>query len=285
MPRIAYVNGRYLPLRDAKVGVEDRGYQFSDGVYEVCEVRDGHLIDLDPHLDRLERSLGELRIDWPVSRRVLPGLMREVVRRNGVDHGLVYAQVTRGEAPRDHVFPTDPTPALVITAKPTSKAANEAKRDRGVSVITVPDNRWDRVDIKTVSLLPNVLARQAAKEAGAAEAWFVGEDGTVHEGAATNAWIVKDGTIRTRHAEHGILRGITRATVMRVAEQLQLKVVEEGFSVNEAKAADEAFMTAASTVVMPVIAIDGTAVGEGAPGPVTRRLREAFHDVAERTAA
>ena len=285
MPRIAYVNGRYQPLRAAKVGVEDRGYQFSDGVYEVCEVRDGHLIDLAPHLDRLERSLSELRIDWPVSRRVLPGLMREVVRRNGVGHGLVYVQVTRGEAPRDHVFPLDPKPALVITAKPTSMAANEAKRDRGIAVITVPENRWDRVDIKTVSLLPNVLARQRAKEAGAAEAWFVGADGTVHEGAATNAWIVVDGTIRTRHAEHGILRGITRATVMRVAEQLQMRVVEEGFTVEEAKRADEAFVTAASTVVMPVIAIDGERVGEGVPGPVTRRLREAFHAVAERTAA
>ena len=285
MPRIAYVNGRYLPLRDAKVGVEDRGYQFSDGVYEVCEVRDGHLIDLNPHLDRLERSLSELRIGWPVARRVLPGLMREVVRRNGVRHGLVYVQATRGEAPRDHVFPSAAKPALVITAKSTSLDAGEAKRDKGVAVITVPENRWERVDIKTVSLLPNVLARQRAKEAGAAEAWFVGKDGTVHEGAATNAWIVKDGTIRTRHAEHGILRGITRATVMRVAEQLQLKVVEDGFTVDEAKAADEAFMTAASTVVMPVIAIDGAPVGEGTPGPVTRRLREAFHDVAERTAA
>ena len=285
MPRIAYVNGRYLPMPHAKIGVEDRGYQFSDGVYEVCEVRDGHLIDLVPHLDRLERSLSELRIEWPVSRRVLPGLMREVVRRNGVAHGLVYVQVTRGEAPRDHVFPTDPVPALVITAKPTSMAGNEAKRDKGIAVITVPDNRWDRVDIKSVSLLPNVMARQQAKEAGAGEAWFVGPDGTVHEGAATNAWIVKDGVIRTRHAEHGILRGITRATVMRVAEQLQLKVVEEGFTVDEAKAADEAFVTAASTVVMPVIAIDGDRVGEGTPGPVTRRLREAFHGVAERTAA
>ena len=285
MPRIAYVNGRYLPLRDAKVGIEDRGYQFSDGVYEVCEVRDGHLIDMEPHMARLARSLGELRIDWPVASNVLPGLMREVVRRNGVRHGLVYVQVTRGEAPRDHVFPTHPKPALVITSKPTSLEAGEAKRDKGMSVITVPENRWERVDIKSVGLLPNVMARQQAKEAGAGEAWFVGPDGTVHEGAATNAWIVKDGQIRTRHAEHGILRGITRATVMRVAESLQLKVIEEGFSVAEAKAADEAFVTAASTVVMPVVAIDGHVVGDGKPGPVTRRLREAFHDVAERTAA
>lgn len=285
MPRIAYVNGRYLPLQHAKVGIEDRGYQFSDGVYEVCEVRDRHLIDLVPHLDRLERSLSELRIDWPVDRRVLPGLMREVVRRNGVMHGLVYVQVTRGEAPRDHVFPANAKPALVITAKPTSLEAGEAKRDRGISVITVAENRWDRVDIKSVSLLPNVLARQQAKDVGAAEAWFVGDDGIVHEGAATNAWIVKDGVIRTRHAERGILRGITRATVMRVAEQLQMRVVEEGFSVEEAKAADEAFATAASTVVMPVVAIDGAVVGDGKPGPVTMRIREAFHGVAERTAA
>ena len=286
MARIAYVNGRYTPLAHAKVGVQDRGYQFSDGVYEVCEVRGGHLIDLAPHMVRLARSLSELRIDWPVSRGVMPMLMREVVRRNGVRDGLVYVQVTRGEAPRDHVFPAPGTkPALVITAKPTSLEAGEAKRDKGMSVITVPENRWERVDIKSVGLLPNVMARQKAKEAGAGEAWFVGPDGTVHEGAATNAWIVKDGVIRTRHAEQGILRGITRATVMRVAEQLQMRVVEEGFTVQEAQAADEAFVTAASTVVMPVIAIDGVKVGEGVPGPVVRRLREAFHDVAERTAA
>lgn len=286
MARIAYVNGRYTPLSHAKVGVQDRGYQFSDGVYEVCEVRGGHLIDLGPHMQRLGRSLSELRIDWPVSGGVLPMLMREVVRRNSVRDGLVYVQVTRGEAPRDHVFPAAGTkPALVITAKPTSLEAGEAKRDRGMSVITVPENRWERVDIKSVGLLPNVMARQKAKEAGAGEAWFVGADGTVHEGAATNAWIVKDGVIRTRHAEHGILRGITRATVMRVAEQLQMRVVEEGFTVEEAQGADEAFVTAASTVVMPVVAIDGVAVGDGTPGPVVRRLREAFHDVAERTAA
>ena len=285
MSRIAYVNGRYLPHRHASVHVEDRGYQFSDGVYEVCEVRDGHIIDMHPHLERLARSLGELRIAWPIARPALPGIIREVLRRNEVRDGLVYLQVTRGVARRDHPFPSGAKPALVVTAKRVDPRKGAAKRDAGARVITLPDNRWERVDIKSVGLLPNVLARQAAIEAGADEAWFVDPDGTVREGAATNAWIVKDGALITRPAEGDILRGITRATVIRVAEQLQMRLDERAFTVAEAKAADEAFNTAASTVVMPVVAIDGDAVGDGKPGPVVRRLRDAFHDIAERTAA
>ncbi len=287
MPRIAYVNGRYLPHRDAAVHIEDRGYQFADGVYEVCEVARGYIIDMTRHLDRLDRSLRELSMRWPVARKALEHVMVEVVRRNRITNGLVYLQVTRGVAPRDHVFPSGTTnPALVITAKRTDPRVSAAKAEKGLKVITVPENRWDRVDIKTIGLLPNVLARQKAKEAGAQEAWFVDADGTVKEGAATNAWIVtKDGVLATRPADHGILRGVTRTTVFDIAAKLGLKIEERGFSVSEAKAAREAFITAATTVVMPVVEIDGTVVANGAPGSVALTLRQAFFDVAERRKA
>jgi D-alanine transaminase len=287
MPRVAYVNGRYAPHGDAMVHVEDRGYQFADGVYEVCEVARGYIIDLEPHLNRLERSLGELSIAWPMSRAALSGVLREVVRRNRVTNGLVYMQITRGVARRDHVFPNPSVrPSLVVTAKSADSKAAARRAAAGISVITVPENRWDRVDIKTVGLLPNVLARQKAKEAGAQEAWFVDPDGTVKEGAATNAWIVtRDGSLVTRPADAGILRGVTRATVMKIAERLGLKVEERGFSVEEAKQAKEAFITAATTVVMPVVSIDGASVANGHPGSVTLSLREAFFDVAEKTPA
>ncbi|MCO5065931.1 MAG: D-amino-acid transaminase [Rhizobiaceae bacterium] len=287
MPRIAYVNGRYVRHADAAVHVEDRGYQFADGVYEVCEVARGYIIDMTGHLDRLDRSLRELSIAWPVSRAVLKKLMAEVVRRNLVKNGLVYLQITRGVAPRDHIFPGPGTrPALVITAKRSSPEAAAKRAETGIKVITVPENRWDRVDIKSVGLLPNVLARQKAKEAGAQEAWFVDADGTVKEGAATNAWIVtSDGTLVTRPAEHGILRGITRTTVMKIAEKLNLKVEERGFSVEEAKKARESFITAATTLVMPVVEIDGEPVANGHPGSVATSLRQAFFDVAEKTVA
>lgn len=287
MPRIAYVNGRYVRHADACVHIEDRGYQFADGVYEVCEVARGYIMDMPGHLNRLDRSLRELSIAWPVSRRVLQNLMSEVVRRNRVTNGLVYLQVTRGVALRDHAFPAPGTrPSLVITAKRTSPEASAKRAETGISVITVPENRWDRVDIKTIGLLPNVLARQQAKEAGAQEAWFVDKNGNVTEGAATNAWIVTaDGTLVTRPADHGILRGITRTTVLKVAEKLNLKVEERGFSVEEAKKAREAFITAATTVVMPVVVIDGHPVANGHPGSVATSLRQAFFDVAEKTLA
>lgn len=287
MPRIAYVNGRYLPHGDATVHIEDRGYQFADGVYEVCEVARGYIIDMTRHLDRLDRSLGELRIDWPMERGALALVMREVVRRNGVTNGLVYLQVTRGVARRDHFFPAPGTrPAIVVTAKRSDPAAAARKASAGFKVITVPENRWERVDIKSVGLLPNVLARQQAREAGAQEAWFVDPDGTVKEGAATNAWIVtSDGTLVTRPADFGILRGITRATVMDIAAAKGLKVEERAFTVDEAKAAREAFITAATTVVMPIVAIDDAPVANGHPGSVTLALREAFFDIAEKTQA
>jgi D-alanine transaminase len=287
MPRIAYVNGRYLPHAHAGVHIEDRGYQFADGVYEVCEVARGFIVDSVGHLNRLDRSLSELRIAWPVKRAVLVHIMREVIARNRVRNGMVYLQVTRGVAPRDHVFPAETTPsALVVTAKRTDPAASAKRASAGIKVITVPENRWERVDIKSVGLLPNVLARQQAKEAGAQEAWFVDAEGKVTEGAATNAWIVsKDGDLITRPADTGILRGITRTTLMDVAKKLGLKVVERGFSVEEAKSAREAFMTAATTVIMPIVAIDGQPVANGHPGSVALSLREAFFDVAEKIQA
>lgn len=287
MPRIAYVNGRYIPHHGAAVHIEDRGYQFADGVYEVCEVARGWIIDSVRHLDRLDRSLAELRIAQPLSRKALVTVMREVVRRNRVGNGLVYLQVTRGVAPRDHVFPSAATrPSIVVTAKRTDPAAAAKRAETGIKVITVPENRWDRVDIKTVGLLPNVLARQAAKEAGAQEAWFVDPDGTVKEGAATNAWIVTmDGVLVTRPAEHGILRGVTRATVMDLAAARGLQVEERGFTVDEALGAREAFITAATTVVMPVVAIDDRTVANGHPGDIALSLRRAFFEIAEKIPA
>ncbi|MGI6853178.1 D-amino-acid transaminase [Mesorhizobium sp. 1B3] len=287
MPRVAYVNGRYLRHADAAIHIEDRGYQFADGVYEVCEVARGYIMDMTRHLDRLDRSLRELEIAWPMARPALTAVMREVIRRNRVVNGMVYLQVTRGVAPRDHVFPAPGVkPALVITAKRTDPAAAAKKAETGLKVITVPENRWDRVDIKSVGLLPNVLARQKAKAAGAQEAWFIDPDGTVKEGAATNAWIVtKDGRLVTRPADHGILRGITRATVIDVAAKLGLKVEERGFTVEEAKQAREAFLTAATTVVMPVVEIDGATVANGHPGSVALSLRQSFFDVAEKIKA
>ena len=282
MPRIAYVNGRYVPHSHASVHVEDRGYQFSDGVYEVCEIYHGRIVDETRHLDRLDRSLREMAIRWPLGRDALRVVMREVVRRNHVRDGLVYLQVTRGVARRDHAFPAPETPpALVVTAKATSREQSERTAEEGVRIITVPDNRWERVDIKTVSLLPNVLARQKAKEVGAREAWFVDSEGYVTEGAATTAWIVMaDGTLVTRPDGTGILPGITRRTAMRVAEREGCRIEERKFTVEEAKRAREAFMTAASTVVMPIIAIDDHPVANGRPGSIATSLRAAFHEVA-----
>lgn len=287
MPRIAYVNGRYERHAEAAVHVEDRGYQFADGVYEVCEISRGYIMDMTRHLDRLDRSLSEMRINWPMTRRALQMVIREVIRRNKIENGLVYVQITRGVAPRDHYFPAgDTAPALVVTAKRLDPAATAKRAETGIKVITVPENRWERVDIKTVGLLPNVLAKQAAKEAGATEAWFVDPDGTVKEGGSTNAWIVtSDGKLVTRPAEFGILRGVTRTTILDVAKKLGLEVEERAFSVEEAKAAKEAFISSATTLAMPVVEIDGAVVANGHPGETTLSLREAFFDIAEKTPA
>ena len=283
MFRVAYVNGRYLPYAAAQVHVEDRGYQFSDGVYEVCEVRGGRLVDERRHMERLERSLRELAMALPVARAALGVILRETIGRNRVRDGLVYLQVTRGVAKRDHGFPPPGTrPSLVVTARATDRSKQEAVAESGIAILTVPDNRWERVDIKSVSLLPNVLARQAARDAGAREAWFVDAEGFVTEGSSTNAWIVStEGAIVTRPADFGILRGITRAVVLEVAAQLGLQVEERPFSVDEAYAAREAFATAATQIVMPVVAIDGKTIGDGGPGPVARALRARFHETAE----
>lgn len=287
MPRIAYVNGRYVPHRDAAVHIEDRGYQFADGVYEVCEISRGMIVDMTAHLDRLDRSLSELSIVWPMKRGSLEHVMIETIMRNRVKDGLVYVQVTRGVAPRDHVFPDANTrPAVVVTAKSISPAALSAKAESGLKIITVPENRWERVDIKTVGLLPNVLARQAARDRGAHEAWFVDPDGAVKEGAATNAWIVTmDGVLVTPPADGRILRGITRATAMKAAAKLGMKVEERPFTVEEAKSAREAFVTSASSLVMPVVSIDEVVVANGKPGTVANSLRVVFFDVAEKRKA
>lgn len=283
MSRIAYVNGQYIPHGHAAVHIEDRGYQFADGVYEVCEVYHGRLVDETRHMDRLERSLSELEIDMPMGRKAFGVILREVVRRNRVKNGMVYLQVTRGVAKRDHVFPAEGTPpAVVVTSRPADTAKAEAQAKKGVNVITVPDNRWERVDIKSVSLLPNVLAKEAAKKVGAKEAWFVDADGFVTEGGSTNAWIVTmDGVLVTRPADFGILRGITRTVVLEVAAREGVRVEERKFTVAEAKAAREAFITAATTLVMPVVRIDDQSIGNGAPGSIATALRARFHEVAE----
>jgi D-alanine transaminase len=279
MSRIAYVNGRYLPAREASVNVEDRGYQFADGVYEVCEVRDGKLVDAPRHLARLQRSLGELRITQPMPMPALEFIMRETVRRNRVNYGLVYLQITRGVARRDHAFPLQKiAPSVVVTAKNLSYEKNQESARKGIAVITTPENRWPRVDIKSVSLLPNVLAKQAAREAGAYEAWFVDKEGFVTEGSSSNAWIVTaDGRVITRKADNYILSGITRAVLMNVLEALQLRLEERAFTAAEASGAAEAFVTSASQIVMPVVKIDGQTIGTGKPGSVAARLREEFH--------
>ena len=283
MSRVAYVNGRYLPHRAASVHVEDRGYQFADGVYEVCEVRGGRLIDERRHMERLARSLHELRIRMPMKSSSLGVVLRETSRRNRVRDGLVYLQITRGVARRDHAFPAAVTPpSVVVTARSIDVAKGEQAAANGVAVITVADNRWDRVDIKSVALLPNVLAKQAAREAGAAEAWFVDSNGYVTEGSSTNAYIVtRDGRIITRAADHGILRGITRTVLSDVAAAQGLKMEERRFTVEEAQAAREAFITSATQVVMPVVSIDGRPVGNGAPGLVATELRRDYHAHAE----
>ncbi|HEV2898981.1 MAG TPA: D-amino-acid transaminase [Pseudaminobacter sp.] len=286
MPRIAYVNGRYVAHAEASVHIEDRGYQFADGVYEVCEVARGYIVDMKRHLDRLDRSLRELSIAWPMNRAAMEIVIVEVIRRNRVKNGLVYLQVTRGVASRDFLFPADTKPSVVVTARKVDPAALARRAENGIKVITVPENRWDRVDIKSVGLLPNVLAKQKASEAGAQEAWFIDADGTVKEGGSSNAWIVtRDGALVTRPAEHGILRGITRTTLLDVAAKLGLRVEERGFTVAEAKAAREAFISSATTIAMPVVAIDGDPVANGHPGSVVLSLRQAFFDIAEKRPA
>lgn len=286
MSRIAYVNGRFTPKSEAMVHIEDRGYQFADAVYEVWALFDGKLADPEGHFARLERSLAELSIDMPMSRAALTTVLKETVRRNRIREGLVYLQVSRGVAKRDHAFPAPGTPpSVVITVSRVDRAATEARAAQGVSVVTAPENRWGRCDIKTVGLLPNALAKQKAREAGAVEAWFVDELGFVTEGASSNAWIVDgDGILRTRDTNANILRGVTRLSLIDVAREAGLKVEERPFTPDEARSAKEAFITGAGTLVLPVVSVDGKPVGDGKTGPVAARLRRLYIERAKATA-
>jgi D-alanine transaminase len=282
LSRIVYVNGRYVPYAQAAVHVEDRGFQFADGIYEVCEVRNGHLVDEARHMTRLGRSLSELQIAQPMRAAALAQVMRQVIRRNRVRNGLVYLQVTRGAGPREFYFPdADVTPTVVCLARSVSPARLEASAAVGISVKSMPDIRWQRCDIKTVMLLPACLAKEAARQDGAREAWFVDKDGFVTEGASSNAWIVDaSGAVITRRLGLDILPGVTRATLLDEIKQGGMQLIERAFTLAEAQAAREAFITSATQTVMPVVRIDGRSVGDGKPGPVVRRLRLKFHQFA-----
>ena len=276
MSRIAYVSGAYVPHRRAAVHIEDRGYQFADGVYEVIAVVGGHLVDEEPHLRRLHRSLGELRIPLPIGDAALRIVIREVVRRNGVDTGIVYLQVTCGAAPREHAFPKAAKPALIVTSRAT-RPPDPRLGDDGIAVITIPDIRWKRCDIKSIALVSNVLGKQQAREAGAYEAWQVDRDGWITEGTSTNAWIVtEDATVVTRAADNAILNGVTRRAVFDIIAREGYRLVERPFTVVEAKAAREAFLTSTTADLLPVVRIDGVPVADGKPGPLSRKLRAAY---------
>lgn len=278
MSQIAYVNGAYMPLTHARVSVLDRGFVFGDAVYEVWPVRGGRLRDAEGHIARLWRSLRELRIVAPMGEQALRVVLSETVRRNKVTFGICYLQISRGAAPRDHAFPSPPVaPTLVITAKNLNRAAIEKRWTEGVRVVTAPDIRWGRRDIKSVNLLANVLARQAAKEADAFECWMVDDQGFVTEATASNAWIVDArGRLRTRALSNEILHGVTRARLIEIAREMQMRVEEAPFTVADVKAAKEAFISAASNPAVPVIAIDGHPIGAGGAGPVTRALLGAY---------
>jgi len=279
MSRIAYVNGQYVPHGEAAVHIEDRGYQFADGVYEVIPIVNGKMIGEKGHIERLWRSMNELKMDAPMKPGPMKIVMREVLRQNKVETGLIYIQVTRGVAPRDHPFPDDAVPSLVMTAKKTSLEAAEKKAEKGVSVITVPDIRWERCDIKSVSLLPNILAKQEAKEQGAYEAFQYDQDGNITEGSSTNAWMInQDGTLITRPTNNSILAGITRAELLELLEQKNIKVELRSFTVEELRNAREVFLTSSSAYVQPVVEVDGKPIGNGQPGSISSELRQIFKD-------
>jgi len=277
MTRTVYVNGDYLPEDQAKVSIFDRGFLFADGVYEVTSVLDGKLIDFAGHAKRLQRSLDELQMANPVTEEELLAIHRELVRLNDIDEGLIYLQITRGAADRDFVFPKDPVPTIVLFTQAKPGLAENPVAKTGLKVISIEDLRWGRRDIKTVQLLYPSMGKMMAKAAGADDAWMV-EDGHVTEGTSNNAYIVKGNTIVTRNLGTEILHGITRAAVLRFAREAQMVVEERPFSIDEVQAADEAFITSASAFVMPVVEMDGAAIGTGAPGKVTARLREIYLD-------
>lgn len=277
MGQISYVNGRYLQHAAARIHIEDRGYQFADGVYEVFAVLCGVVLDADRHFERLHRSLSELRLAWPMARRSMERVFAELIRRNGrPPYAMLYIQITRGVAPRNHAFPANTPPSFVATVRSLHGPDSDSLRS-GVNVITLPDIRWRRPDIKSVSLLPNVLAKQQAVDAGAYEAWLVDDAGLVTEGTASNAWIVTaDGDVVTHPADSRILSGIARQVVVELAYRLNVCVVERPFSVDEAKAAREAFVTGTTSLVKPVVRIDETPIGDGRIGSLTRQLQSAY---------
>ena len=280
--RIAYVNGRYLPHGEAGVHIEDRALQFADGIYEVVGLFGGRIFDQEEHLDRLERSVREIGMAMPMGRDALKLVIREIARRNHVRDGLVYMQVTRGAHRRDHPVPDKSgRPSLIVTAKSLDPAGLAQRQRDGIKVVTLPDERWARCDIKSTALLPNILAKTAARKAGAYEAWLVDDDGFVTEGASTSAWIVdKDGQIVTRDLSNAILPGVTRKVILEAARDAQLTIVERKFRPEDAAQAREAFLTAASAGAMPIVTIDGKSVGDGKPGPVTRRIQELYERLA-----
>ena len=285
MSRIAYVNGRYLPHGAAAVHIEDRGYQFADGVYEVIAVRHGALIDGEWHMERLQRSLAELQIDMPMSVAALNVVLNETVRRNRFSIGIVYLQISRGVARRDHPFPDPPVrPALVVTARRTPPVPAKTI-DESVAVISQPDIRWERCDIKSISLLPNVLAKQAARSQGGYEAWQVVGAGFVTEGGSTNAWIINnEGSLVTRPIENAILNGITRRRLIALAKAEGMTVEERPFSLEEAKSAREAFLTSTTAFVTPIVRIDETILANGRPGSLTLALRQLYVNFMAETA-
>ncbi|MAN13893.1 MAG: D-amino acid aminotransferase [Dinoroseobacter sp.] len=278
MPRTVYVNGEYLPETEARVSIFDRGFLFADGVYEVTSVLDGKLIDFNGHAARLQRSLGELQMANPTTREALLEIHRELVRRNDITDGLIYLQVTRGsDGDRDFVFPAEDTPPTIVlfTQDKPGLADNPVART-GIKIISIEDQRWARRDIKTVQLLYPSMGKMMAKAAGCDDAWMV-EDGFVTEGTSNNAYIVtQDGTIVTRQLSNDILHGITRAAVLRFAREAQIRVEERPFTIEEAQAAREAFITSASAFVMPVVEIDGKPVSDGNVGKMATRIREIY---------
>lgn len=277
MSRIAYVGGAYVPMRQAVVNIEDRGYQFADGVYEGITVYKGALIDLEPHIERLWRSLGALQMATPMDRGPMTFVIKEVVRRNHIKNGFIYLQITRGVAPRDHPFPALAIPELVITCKRLDMDAIEARARKGVAVSSQPDMRWDRCDVKSISLLPNILAKQAAREAGAFEAMLIDDDGLVTEGSSTNIWMVsKEGEIITRSTDDNILPGITMVAIKKLAAKLQLKVVDRAFTLEEAHGAVEMFLTSSTAGTMPIVKLDDKDIGDGKVGPIGNKLIDAY---------
>ncbi len=280
MSRTVYVNGDFLPEQEASISIFDRGFLFADGVYEVTAVVDGHMLDFEPHMDRLQRSLGEISLESPYDRDTLRAMHEELIARNQLDQGLIYMHITRGPADRDFHYPKQPVPTLIGFTQ-ASNLVDNPKAVSGIKVASVPDIRWARRDIKSIALLAQAMAKQAAADKGASEAWMV-EDGFVTEGSSSTAYIVKGGRIITRQLSQKVLAGITRRALLKLAEQENVEIEQRPFTLDEAKGADEAFLSSASTLVFPVIEIDGVPIGDGTPGPIARKLRRIYLELARR---